>query len=513
MHLANGDVPVERSVLPAGDAGVDATVQKVVEIAHSKWGSKSAKIRALAINIINASRVADKDYYGMIVAVHNWVRDQIRYVKDPVGQETLSYPEETALNTKAGDCDDKTVLEIALLGSLGIRSYPVVIGTQAGGSFSHIYLHALVPPGKHRNARSVVPLDPIMRQWSAGQEAPAAKVKRKKLYTNLTDHYGAPPMNGMNGDHLGYIGDYVTGPSYLDTENSQAGAIMANRGITREGNVDNGTKVVQGLEGIDGMMGPPTGGFFTENSAGDGGTIVESAGQRVPAGFVRREPNLHQIMHQDAASKADLGPRGPMFAQRAGQQTEFMERGKRYENAPLNHKNRRIDAARPKQVTVNAGPFPISREDRPVPNTVQGLSGELAGIRGAIMQKITVASRAATLAEKSDFQRQIADLMAKKNELEQRILVLQQREQQQVVNNISRPSPVRAGQVTAQMPQKPGWQRAAWGNRPVSGMGGFMDTVQEQLTKPYVVIPFALLMGFLVYKKFFKRRSASTTPA
>jgi hypothetical protein len=499
-------------------------VQKAVEIAHSKWGSKSAKIRALAINIINSARVDDKDYYGMIVAVHNWVRDQIRYVKDPVGQETLSYPEETALNTKAGDCDDKTVLEIALLGSLGIRSYPVVIGTQAGGSFSHIYLHALVPPGKHRNALAVVPLDPIMRQWRAGQEAPASKVKRKKLYTALTDHYGAPPMNG---DHLGYIGDYVTGPSYLDTENSQAGAIMANRGITREGNVDNGTKVVQGMEGIDGMMGPPTGGFFTENSAGDGGTVLESAGQMVPAGFVRREPNLHQIMHQDAASKAELGPRGPMFAQRAGQQTEFLDRGKRYENAPLNHKNRRIDAARPKQVTVNAGPFPISREDRPVPNTVQGLSGELAGILSRITKKISSASQAATLAEKSDLQRQLSDLMAQKNELEKRILALRQRQQQRAVAQLTPVSPVRAEQVNAQMPpsvrppitkpasQKPGWQRAAWGNPPrsVNGMGGFMDTVQEQLTKPYVVIPFALLMGFLVYKKFFKRRSASTTPA
>ena len=68
MHLASGDVPVSRGVLPEGVAGVDATVRKVVEIAHSKWGAKSPKIRALAINIINAAKVANKDYYGMIKA-------------------------------------------------------------------------------------------------------------------------------------------------------------------------------------------------------------------------------------------------------------------------------------------------------------------------------------------------------------------------------------------------------------------------------------------------------------
>jgi len=33
-----------------------------------------------------------------------------------------------------------TILEIALLGSLGIQSYPVVIGTQPG-PISHVYLH------------------------------------------------------------------------------------------------------------------------------------------------------------------------------------------------------------------------------------------------------------------------------------------------------------------------------------------------------------------------------------
>lgn len=105
MHLASGDINAEYGVLPEGqDASVDATVQLMSEMAKGKWGARSPKVRALAINIINKANVPDKDYFGMVDAIHNYVRDEIRYVKDVVGQETLSYPEETLFNSKAEDC-------------------------------------------------------------------------------------------------------------------------------------------------------------------------------------------------------------------------------------------------------------------------------------------------------------------------------------------------------------------------------------------------------------------------
>ncbi len=215
MHLANGDIDVQRGRLPEGKAGVDYTVEVMSKMAKGEYGSRSAKIRALAINIVNAARVEDKDYYGMAKAIHEWVRDTIRYVKDPIGdaddgstlnQETLSYPEETAFNSQAGDCDDKTILEMALLGSLGLQSYPVVIGMQPG-RYSHVYLHIIMPPGKYPHAGEVIPADPIMREWPLGKEAPAAKVKMKKLYTELSG------LGNMN------LGAYASAPSYLDVRN------------------------------------------------------------------------------------------------------------------------------------------------------------------------------------------------------------------------------------------------------------------------------------------------------
>jgi hypothetical protein len=190
-------------------------------MAFGQYGAKSAKIRALAIDIINRAGVQNKDYYGMIVAIHNWVRDGIRYVKDPIGQETLSYPEETAFNSRAGDCDDLSILEIALLGSLGINAYPVVIGT-VPGQFTHVYLHALVPQGRHRMAGQTIPLDPIMREWPAGREAPADKVKRKKTYPQYQNG-----VEGMSGEMMPGMGAYAVGPSYLDNEDSQAAYLLS----------------------------------------------------------------------------------------------------------------------------------------------------------------------------------------------------------------------------------------------------------------------------------------------
>jgi hypothetical protein len=232
MHLANGDIDVQRSVLPPGTAGVDETVARMQEMAKGEYGAKSAKIRALAINIINRAGIGDKDYYGMAKAIHNWVRDEIRYVKDPVGQETLSYPEETAFNSLAGDCDDKTILEIALLGSIGIRAYPVVIGVRPG-HYSHVYLHVEIPQGGRpgRHAGETLPADPIMREWEFGREAPAEKIAQKKTYEDLAGLGDLPPrrrrgtMPARNTTMS--LGSYVAAPSYLDVENvSSVGPAM-----------------------------------------------------------------------------------------------------------------------------------------------------------------------------------------------------------------------------------------------------------------------------------------------
>jgi transglutaminase-like putative cysteine protease len=47
------------------------------------------------------------------LAVHRWVQNNIRYTRDPVGQETIQTPEHNAFVNQAGECDDFSILEAA----------------------------------------------------------------------------------------------------------------------------------------------------------------------------------------------------------------------------------------------------------------------------------------------------------------------------------------------------------------------------------------------------------------
>jgi hypothetical protein len=393
----NGQVPVQRSVLPAGEAGVDATVMKMVEMAKGRYGAKSAKIRALAIDILNAARVPEKDYYGEAVAIFEWVRDNIRYLKDPIGQETLSYPEELAFNSKAADCDDKTMLVMALLGSIGIQSYPVVVGVRPD-MFSHVYLHAVIPPGKHRMAGQVVPMDPIMREWPAGKEAQAPRVQKKKTYPQLAGLDGMDNfIPGIGGDMLPGmgLGSYVAAPSYLDTENSQAAKLLAsgsaggtaqvradrNSMVNKDGTVATTTRSVQGLEGADAM--------FADRTP----VIAPKWGQ--PGAFVTgREDKFGRIWNNSPQilDARDTGSSGPMIGRQAEAMTRVLQSERAKEIPTLmgtktvvgqGSNKRTIVTVQSPQKAAKGRPAPML--DRPMADAVREIKG-LGTYLGAMQQ-------------------------------------------------------------------------------------------------------------------------------
>ncbi len=189
--------------LPGGWAGTDATVAKMQEMVTGKWGSRSPKIRALAINIVRTARVPEKNYQAEMVAIHNWVRDNIRYTKDVNGQETLCYPEDTAFNTRAGDCDDKSMMEAALLGSIGITSRFVTIGLTPF-KYDHVYLQA-------RPKDVWIALDPIMKDKPAGWEVPNKAVQVRKVFPeNIPTEMAMSGLNGPLDWYVGYQGGGFT---------------------------------------------------------------------------------------------------------------------------------------------------------------------------------------------------------------------------------------------------------------------------------------------------------------
>lgn len=552
----NGNIPVQRSVLPDGVAGVDATVRKMVELAHSQYGSKSSRIRALAINIVKGARIPDKDYFGEMVAVHNWVRDNIRYVRDPVGQETLSYPEETAFNSRAGDCDDLSILEIALLGSIGIESYPVVVG-MFPGHYSHVYVHGKVPAGKGRNSGKVIPLDPIMKDWPAGREATATKAK--KTYPQLSNPLtmNGLPM-GQDIDELsGGLGAYAVGPSYLDQDDSHAGILVVpdkkRSNLHSDQTVANSTRVNMPFEGLDGMMlGAPTveatGDTFTGTSAGDSGTIVQSGGQLVPKGFVRRGPDLHQVMEMTPVSARRLGPAGPMFERRAVDEHQRLhsERSqnmqslastlrsdrmvrrvevqqvvgtKRYDLPSVQQQLRKSKGltANPvrniskKQVVVldSIALDRLGTPAKPLPTLGEELAGAEVELEGSLRTLDRIADtirQPRPLAQKESLQQEAIHLRARIASLEQKILALRQRLRAAGVRPTkpgirAQPITIAEGFTQAKLPP-------AQEVQPMSGLGeGFIDIIK----KPIVWGPILAFAGVFALRMYLKKRRAAAT--
>lgn len=97
-------------------------------------------IRQLALRIV--AHLKPKDYLGEVHALHRYVRDAIRYVKDIRGVETVQTPERTLANGQ-GDCDDKSTLLASLLQSIGHPARFEAVGFQPG-QWSHVLVSALV---------------------------------------------------------------------------------------------------------------------------------------------------------------------------------------------------------------------------------------------------------------------------------------------------------------------------------------------------------------------------------
>jgi len=99
--------------------------------------SKSSQIRQTAVEITEFC--TDKGFECEVASIYDWLLLNIKYIKDPVGQPFLQYPEYT-IEIGTGDYDDFTILASSLLESIGIKTkiavgsdrvYPLVCGLNA----------------------------------------------------------------------------------------------------------------------------------------------------------------------------------------------------------------------------------------------------------------------------------------------------------------------------------------------------------------------------------------------
>lgn len=138
MRLApNAQFTVAKCHAPGGQRGAYFTASKmralINEFAHRP------EILNLAVTLIHQHPQHDQTCEA--AAIFDFVRAHIRYVRDPVGIESLADPLAT-LRRGVGDCDDQTTLLGALLEAVG---YPVriVLAGYHGADYEHVYLQVL----------------------------------------------------------------------------------------------------------------------------------------------------------------------------------------------------------------------------------------------------------------------------------------------------------------------------------------------------------------------------------
>ena len=106
--------------------------------------SKTAlQLRKVALDIVGP--LNQKDYAGELRALQQFVRDQIRYVRDIRGVETVAAPEYT-LHSRQGDCDDQSVLLATLLESIGHPTRFVAVG-YTPGEYAHVLVDSRLGAG------------------------------------------------------------------------------------------------------------------------------------------------------------------------------------------------------------------------------------------------------------------------------------------------------------------------------------------------------------------------------
>lgn len=124
-----------------------------------KDGKKQLSIRQTALSIVNGSR--QKDWSEEVRKLFEFVRDDIRYVRDVRGVETLQTPDKT-LEFEQGDCDDKSVLLAALLESIGHPTRFIAIGFKPN-NFVHVYVETKIG----NNWIALETTEPVPMGWSA----------------------------------------------------------------------------------------------------------------------------------------------------------------------------------------------------------------------------------------------------------------------------------------------------------------------------------------------------------
>jgi len=155
--------------IPSGVGGVISTLRLMVsrsrQFLKPRSGDARAAQRLLEVRMLAQQLTAclpEKDYWGEVESLHQFVRDSIRYTHDMLSAETVQDPDYT-LFVRSGDCDDKSILFCCLANCIGYRTRFCAIGMPTcddprGEAFSHVSGQCLIEDFGWVNAECI-PVD------------------------------------------------------------------------------------------------------------------------------------------------------------------------------------------------------------------------------------------------------------------------------------------------------------------------------------------------------------------
>lgn len=171
---------VVRKWYPPGDLGVGVVVLHMRALAHA--GATNPLVRRVAAQVVQ--EVPGRDGEGQIGLIRDWLADNIRFLRDPSGNELLHSPFEMLklLLTKGPpltiDCDDAAILAAAVGKAVGLKARFVLVGFLSPRSpFRHVWTELSPPSGPGRGqwkemdvtrSDQSLPVGNITRKWIVG---------------------------------------------------------------------------------------------------------------------------------------------------------------------------------------------------------------------------------------------------------------------------------------------------------------------------------------------------------
>lgn len=128
--------------IPDGKAGTIVTLRIMRQLARDAVRDPAQTIRTTALKLL--AGLPPRQWGPEVERLHSFVRDEIRYVRDPVNIELVATPAKT-LELRAGDCDDKATLLAALLEASGHPARFLAVGLN-GGPLSHVLTQTKIGP-------------------------------------------------------------------------------------------------------------------------------------------------------------------------------------------------------------------------------------------------------------------------------------------------------------------------------------------------------------------------------